>query len=586
MFCKPAYFDKQLIYAAIVVMTMLFSTLSSAQTRTLAIQISGEGTLTSSPGNIDCTRKNTQTGTCSATFNIGSAFILTAKPAKGYIFRGWVAASTEENCIDTEKGDGSVGKGPGPVCIVTIVPPKIPPAPQTQYITALFIKEDANQMTLEVVRKGKGRIISAPVGIDCGTACSATFHYPTKEIVLTAEAEPGQSFLGWSGYSCPKGTSSPTCEIVLEQDAVQVTATFSDKPGVSLNVTTIGKGRVTSVPAGIDCGTTCNATFSSPADTVTLVAEADPGENFMGWSSPCSETIAATCKIPMPKNPTDIQVTATFSDLGGPGGPGGPNPTEMKTLSVQKIGQGHISSTPAGILCGTTCSAKFAAGGTVTLVTIPATGYRLANWGGVCVNNSANRCIVAMNIDRTITATFVPETCESRQFSPSEERMIDMFVAYYGRAPYAAGLDYWVGRLNAVGGDVHAIINAFGNEPEYHRRSQNMQNAALVNRLYEYILGRKADAAGAKFYADQLALGKETMGTIAIRLLDGVSGSGKDRDLLENRKKVARHFAFKTEQIRGRTPLSDVQLAEIMDKVTENYVTANDACNMLSGSLR
>jgi hypothetical protein len=65
-----------------------------------------------------------------------------------------------------------------------------------------------------------------------------------------------------------------------------------------------GRGTVTSDPAGISCGSTCLAPFSSNA-TVTLTATADSGSTFAGWSpSPCAATFA------MPT--TDLTCTATF----------------------------------------------------------------------------------------------------------------------------------------------------------------------------------------------------------------------------------------------------------------------------------
>jgi hypothetical protein len=46
--------------------------------------------------------------------------------------------------------------------------------------------------------------------------------------------------------------------------------------------TGLGSGNVTSSPAGISCGTSCDATFAGSA-TVTLVAAPDPGSTFVGW---------------------------------------------------------------------------------------------------------------------------------------------------------------------------------------------------------------------------------------------------------------------------------------------------------------
>jgi hypothetical protein len=56
----------------------------------------------------------------------------------------------------------------------------------------------------------------------------------------------------------------------------------------------LGTGSVTSSPAGISCGTTCNATFGSVL--VTLTAAPAAGSAFVRWGGDCSGT-AATCTI-------------------------------------------------------------------------------------------------------------------------------------------------------------------------------------------------------------------------------------------------------------------------------------------------
>ena len=57
-----------------------------------------------------------------------------------------------------------------------------------------------------------------------------------------------------------------------------------------------GTGRVTTVPAGIDCGATCSASFALGV-TLTVTANADAGSVFTGWGGPCAGT--APCTLTM-----------------------------------------------------------------------------------------------------------------------------------------------------------------------------------------------------------------------------------------------------------------------------------------------
>jgi hypothetical protein len=76
---------------------------------------------------------------------------------------------------------------------------------------------------------------------------------------------------------------------------------------LSVSKTGTGSGTVTSAPAGINCGTTCSANYSS-GTPVTLTASAASGSTFAGWSSPCSGT--GTCTVTMNNS---WSVTATFN---------------------------------------------------------------------------------------------------------------------------------------------------------------------------------------------------------------------------------------------------------------------------------
>lgn len=62
-----------------------------------------------------------------------------------------------------------------------------------------------------------------------------------------------------------------------------------------------GGGRVTSGPAGINCGTTCSARFDLGA-TVTLTARAARGSRFLGWTHGCSGVARCTVKLSSAKS--------------------------------------------------------------------------------------------------------------------------------------------------------------------------------------------------------------------------------------------------------------------------------------------
>src|SRR5262249_50783998 len=144
-----------------------------------------------------------------------------------------------------------------------------------------------------------------------------------------------------------------------------VTATFTANPPPPTNfqLTVLsagtGAGTIMSSPAGINCGATCSASFAG-GTVVTLTAAANSSSTFAVGSGACTGT--GVCSVTLTGN---ASVTATFT--------ANPPPPTNFQLTVQSTGTGAgtITSSPAGISCGGTCSASFASGTVVTLTAVP-----------------------------------------------------------------------------------------------------------------------------------------------------------------------------------------------------------------------
>ena len=121
------------------------------------------------------------------------------------------------------------------------------------------------------------------------TGVNAVLHLKTDDIYLDIK------FISWSerlggGFSYQRSTPS-----------VAVPTSYL------LSITTVGPGTVTSNPAGINCGSTCSASFNS-GTSVTLTAAPASGSSFTGWTRDCTGT--GTCVLSLAAAKT---VTATFA---------------------------------------------------------------------------------------------------------------------------------------------------------------------------------------------------------------------------------------------------------------------------------
>lgn len=149
-----------------------------------------------------------------------------------------------------------------------------------------------------------------------------------------------------------------------------------------------GSGAVTSSPAGIDCGSTCSHGYGY-GTSVTLTAAPSTGSTFAGWSGACSGT--GTCNV---TTNAAAAVTATFS-------------LEPETLTVTRAGDGAgtVTSSPAGISCGATCSHAYTYGSSVTLTAQVAAESSFAGWSGACSGKAG--CSVSLKAAQSVGATFL-----------------------------------------------------------------------------------------------------------------------------------------------------------------------------------
>jgi hypothetical protein len=145
----------------------------------------------------------------------------------------------------------------------------------------------AKHVTVTKSGSGSGTVSDAANGIACGSTCTVDLK-PGTQVTLTAAADPGSAFTGWSGGAC-SGTGA--CSFTAAADT-SVTATFVAK--ATLTVHTKGAGKVTSRPAGIACGRTCSHAYLP--GPVTLVETPAKGWHFLHWLGACHGS-KATCRL-------------------------------------------------------------------------------------------------------------------------------------------------------------------------------------------------------------------------------------------------------------------------------------------------
>jgi hypothetical protein len=311
----------------------------------------GSGTVTSNPSGINCG------SVCEYQFTAGTNVTLTATPDSSSVFSGWSGGVT----------------GTNPTVTITM-----------NYDTTVeAIFDILYNLVIAKSGTGTGTVTSLPSGINCGSICSYKFASGTN-VTLTATPNSPSVFSGWSGDVVNSNST------VTMNSNKNVTAVFNILYTLTVTKTGTGTGTVTSLPSGINCGTTCSYQFVS-GTSVTLIATPDSSSAFIGWSGDAIGT-NSTVTVIMSSNKN---VTATFNIL--------------YTLTVTKsgTGTGTVTSSPAGINCGSTCSYQFASGTSVTLIATPNPSSAFIGWSGDAIGTNST-VIVTMNSNKNVTATFTP----------------------------------------------------------------------------------------------------------------------------------------------------------------------------------
>lgn len=314
----------------------------------------GAGRIASAPTGIDCGAD------CTEFYDQGTQVTLTASADPGSTFTGWQGACS----------------GAGAVCTLMVN--------ATTDVTAIFTLNQY-QVTTAKAGNGLGQLTSIPAGIDCGSDCAEFYAYGAL-VTINASADTSSTFAGWIG-AC--SGNQPTCTITVDA-AKSVTAIFIlNQYALTLNKSGGGSGKVVSTPSGIDCGNACTASYPH-GTALTLTATAATGSTFAGWQGACSDAVN-TCTLTMDAAKA---ATALFT-------------LNQYTVTIQQAGNGSgmVVSNPTGIECGSSCTAVYGYGITLSLTATAAASTRFVGWSGACTGADPV-CTVSVDAAKSVTATF------------------------------------------------------------------------------------------------------------------------------------------------------------------------------------
>ncbi len=171
---------------------------------------------------------------------------------------------------------------------------------------------------------------------------------------------------------------------------------------------------------------------------------------------------------------------------------------------------------------------------------------------------------------------------QSRLFITVLEQVQGIYLAYYGRSGDPAGVNFWVERQVASGGDASAIIEAFGTSAEAEARYAGKGDEEIIDMIYMQLYGRMADDAGMAFYLGQLQSGALTRQSMALDILNGTQGD--DIAVVRNKIEASQFFTDRTEETDATFTAAQIPENEaILAGVTEDPDTLFTARTQTNG---
>jgi len=251
---------------------------------------------------------------------------------------------------------------------------------ESAYSNEVFKKIPSSQQYALTVSNasgtGLGTVTSSPAGLSCGSDCSELYNAGTV-VTLSAVPDVSSTFSGWSG-AC---TGTGSCSVTMNA-AKSVNAVFNFK---TYTITaSAGAGGSISPSGSVFANYGVSRLFTITANSGYSISNV-----FVDGIS-----VGALNSYTFSNITANHTISATFAQ-------------QQHTMTVTKsgTGTGTVTSSPAGISCGSDCSEPYNAGAVVTLSAAPYASSTFSGWSGACTGTAP--CSVTMNAAKSVNASFL-----------------------------------------------------------------------------------------------------------------------------------------------------------------------------------
>ena len=157
-------------------------------------------------------------------------------------------------------------------------------------------------------------------------------------------------------------------------------------------------------------------------------------------------------------------------------------------------------------------------------------------------------------------------------------RVIEAYLAFFGRIPDRAGLEYWVSEIDSGNISFSNMLGNWWNEQEETKEKfgeESLTPENFITVVYVNMLGREVDESGLNYWVAEVQNSVISENMIIEAIINAVkSGNGEDNQALNNRVEVSQKFIESGVE-------DSAKAKEVLSKVDNSIESVEDATTQI-----
>jgi len=167
---------------------------------------------------------------------------------------------------------------------------------------------------------------------------------------------------------------------------------------------------------------------------------------------------------------------------------------------------------------------------------------------------------------------------QNSSVSEQLDKLSDLYIAYFGRAPDAQGLTYWFGEVYTGSLTFEQAAKSFSDQAEYQSTyPEGSTNGEFIEAIYANLFNRTPDQGGFDYWLGELDRGM-ARDSFILTVINGAyapTGGADDKALLINKHDISMYYAEQT--MLNPEEGFDEGISELLALVTSDVATVEAA---------